>query len=433
MTGKRPFILALNATTYGHHEASWRAEGGDPASYVSAEFYVETAKLAEQGRFDLFFLADFLAYDESTKYTLFWPMEPLSVLSAVAAATEKIGLVATGSTTYNNCYDLARLFSTLDHISGGRAGWNIVTSGNPAAATNYNRFAQVPHTERYRHGHEFVEAATKLWDSRPGQGAASVGHHSERVNFDGPLDVAPSPQGYPLFVQAGSSADGKDFAGRYAEIVFTAQTTIEQSRAFRDDVRRRAFEYGRDPDTARVIPGFAPVIGSTEEEAHRLKRDLDDLILPEKIIGYVAQWGFDLSGYDIDEPFPVEITKDPAWDGITSRFDIVKGVADRAESMTIREFVRKISGSRGHANFIGTPEQIADYIEEWWVADVNDGFMLMPTHYPSGFRDFVEQVIPLLKGRGIVQRDYGEGTLRERLVLPKQQFAQRHPAEAVVR
>ncbi len=433
MTNKAPLILALNATTYGHHEASWRAEGSDPASYVSAEYYVETAKLAEQGRFDLFLLADFLAYDESTKYTLFWPMEPLSVLSAVAAATDKIGVVATGSTTYNNAYDLARLFSTLDHVSDGRAGWNIVTSGNPAAATNYNRSTQVPHPERYRHGHEFVEAVIKLWDSRPGQDIAGVSHHSERVQLDGPLDVVPSPQGYPLLVQAGSSDDGKDFAGRYAEIVFTAQTTIDQSRTFRDEVRRRAVEYGRDPNTVRVVPGFAPVIGSTEAEAHQLKRDLDDLILPEKIIGYVAQWGIDLSGYEIDEPLPAGITKDPAWDGITSRFDILKGVAERSEPMTIREFVRKVSGNRGHANFIGTPQQIADYMEEWWLADVNDGFMLMPTHFPSGFRDFVEQVVPLLQERGVVQRDYGGGTLRERLRLPQQQFAQRYPAETVVR
>jgi len=400
MTDRRPFILSLNASLYGHHEASWRRAGADPESFAVADFYLETARLAEQARFDIFFLADFLAYDPDGRYQLVWPMEPTAVMSAVARATEHIGLVATGSTTYNPAPDIAHLFATLDHVTNGRTGWNIVTSGRPFAAQQFDRENQVPHAERYRHAHSYVGEVTDIWE-RAGRGRAE--------GFLAPV------QGRPLYVQAGSSEDGKEFAARYGEVLFTAQTTQEQAGAFRKDVRRRARAYGRAPDAVRTIPGFAPVLGSTEEEARRLKDELDDLILPEKMRGYVEGWGFDLSGYDLDDPFPVEMTLDPAFDGITSRFEIVRRVAERGEPMTIRQFARHIAGSRGHATHVGTPEQVIAILEDWFHADVNDGFMIMPSHYPEGFADFVEQVIPTLQDKGIVQRDYGEGTLRERL------------------
>lgn len=250
-----------------------------------------------------------------------------------------------------------------------------------------------------------------------------VSFAGERVQLAG-LPDAPAPiQGYPVLVQAGSSEAGRNFAGRFGEVVFTAQTTIEQSRAFRDDLRSRVVEHGRSPDSVRVLPGFFSILGSTEEEARRRKDELDDLILPEKILQYVAQWGFDLSGYDLDDPFPVELTLDPAWDGITSRFEMVRGVAERDEPMSIRQFARRISGSRGHAMHVGTPEQVADIFGEWWHADANDGFMIMPSHYPDGFATWVEQVVPLPQARGITRSEYGEGTLRERLGLPQPRFA----------
>lgn len=419
MTTKRHLILSVNALTNGHHEGAWRLPSSEPERLTDATYFEGLAKTAERGKFDLFFLADFQAFSDGLRHDVRWAVEPISLMAAIAGSTERIGLVATGSTTYSEPYALARTFATLDHITGGRAGWNIVTSGDPQIATNFNRTAQIPHHERYVHGHEFVEVVTRLWDSWSSGRPEAIDHVGERISVAGPLNIPPSPQGYPLLVQAGSSEDGRDFAGRYAEVVFTAQTTIEQARAFRDDVRGRAKAYGRSPDSIKTLPGFAPVLGSTQEEADRLKGELDDLILPEKIVRFVSGWGFDLTGYDLDDPFPIDMTLDPAWDGITSRFAVIKDVASVGETLTIRQFARKIAGSRGHASLIGTPEQVAGRIEEWWRADATDGFMIMPTHFPDALDDFVDQVIPLLQDRGVVQREYAAGTLRQRLGLPK--------------
>lgn len=397
---KRRLILSLNASLYGHHEASWRLPSARPAEMTTAKHFQELARLAERGKFDIFFMADFMAFNEAmARYAVFTMTEPLATHAAVAAVTKHIGLVATGSTTYGDVHETARIFSALDLLSKGRAGWNIVTSGAPATALNFNRNTQVPHHERYVHARGYVQKVLDLWDGR------------------GSLDAAVPLQGYPLLVQAGSSEDGKDFAGRYGEVIFTAQTTIAQAKAFRDQVRAAAASYGRDPDSIKTLPGLYPIIASTQAEALALKETLDAEIQSEKIVEMMAGWGFDLRGRDVDGPFPFDQKLDPNWDGITSRFEIIRQVALDNPHLTVRGLVKKVSGNRGHSNVIGTPEQVADHITQWWQAEAMDGHMVMPSHMPGGLENFVDHVIPILQKRGIVQEEYAEGTLREKLGL----------------
>jgi FMN-dependent oxidoreductase (nitrilotriacetate monooxygenase family) len=421
--------LHLNAFIMGvgHHEAAWRHPDSDPAAVTDLAHYVNLARTAERGRLDSIFLADILALGE-VAYNAVGFFEPLTLLAAIAAVTEYIGLIATVSTTYNEPFHVARKFASLDHLSGGRAGWNIVTSANAAEAANFGLDVHPDHADRYVRAGEFVDTTLALWDSwEPDAVIADKvagryadpdrihpsDHAGPSFRVAGPLNIPRSPQGRPLLVQAGSSEVGKDLAARYADAVFTAQPTLADGKAFYADLKRRAALAGRDPEHVKILPGIAPVIGATETEARRLEAELDDLTVPAyglRQLGWILQ--IELTEDDLDRPLP-QVTRPERFNGHQSRFDLVVDLA-RKENLTVRQLIRRLAGGRGHRVLAGTPEQIADQIEEWFTAGAADGFNVMAPRLPAGLDDFVDHVVPLLQSRGLFRTEYGPGTLRDR-------------------
>jgi FMN-dependent oxidoreductase (nitrilotriacetate monooxygenase family) len=425
--------LHLNAFIMGvgHHEAAWRHPDTDPTAVTDLTHFTNLARTAERGRLDSIFLADILALGEVT-YNAVGTFEPLTLLSAIAAVTEHIGLIATVSTTYNEPFHVARKFASLDHLSGGRAGWNIVTSANAAEAANFGVDVHPEHTDRYVRAGEFVDTTLALWnswepdaviaDKAAGRYADpdrihAANHVGPAFRVAGPLNVPRTPQGRPLLVQAGSSDIGKDLAARYADAVFTAQPTLADGKAFYADLKRRAASFGRDPEHVKILPGIAPVIGATETEARRLEAELDDLTVPAyglKQLGWILQ--IELTEADLDKPLPA-VQRPERFNGHQSRFDHVVVLA-RREDLSVRQLIRRHAGGRGHRVFAGTPEQVAGQIEEWFTAGAADGFNIMPPRLPAGLDDFVDHVVPLLQQRGLFRTEYEPGTLRERYGIP---------------
>jgi FMN-dependent oxidoreductase (nitrilotriacetate monooxygenase family) len=408
----------------GHHDAAWRhpSSGADRATDIA--YYQELARTAERGLLDSVFFADGVAIRPAPAANVAGGLEPLTLLAALAVVTERVGLIATASTTFYEPYTLARAFASLDHISGGRAGWNIVTSGTEAEARNFNRDTHLDHAVRYRRAAEFVDVATALWDSwepdaivfdRAGGVYADpakihdVGHTGEHFRVRGPLNVPRSPQGRPLLVQAGSSEDGRAFAARHAEAIFTAQQTLADGQAFYRDVKARAARLGRDP---KILPGICPVLGSTEEEAHRLSESLTELqVLDYGLEQLSGMLNVDLSGYPLDGPLPDVLPSEDQINGNKSRFTLVADLA-RREKLTIRQIIARLGGGRGHRVFAGTPEQVADELEAWHRLGAADGFNIMPPVLPTGLEDFVDHVVPLLQKRGLFRHEYESTTLR---------------------
>jgi alkanesulfonate monooxygenase SsuD/methylene tetrahydromethanopterin reductase-like flavin-dependent oxidoreductase (luciferase family) len=399
MANDRSLILFVNALVTGHHEAAWRLPTAQPERLRDITYYQEIGRLAEQGGFHAMFVADFFVFYPGVRHSPRWELDPLTLLSGVAQVTSKLGLIATGSATFSTPVEIARSFTTLDHISDGRAAWNIVTNGEPQAAANFNQDKPVPHDERYRIGAGTVEQVLSLW--RQG-------------------DVVPAPlQAHPILVQAGSSPDGRDFAARYAEVVFTAQNTLAEAQAFRNDMLERAASYGRKPGSLKIIPGISPAIGHTDAEAQHKKRALDALIAPEASLAWLAGFGIDLDGHDLDGPLPSILGDIHQFEGIKSRFGVIAGVIERHRPQTIRALLHLLAGSRGHATLSGTPQSIADMIAEWFEQGGADGFMLMPHAFPTEFQLFVDEVIPLLRQRGVLPVQSENTTLRSRLGLPE--------------
>jgi FMN-dependent oxidoreductase (nitrilotriacetate monooxygenase family) len=429
-----PRQLHLNAFLMGvgHHEAAWRHPGSDPHGAGDLSHFVELARIAERGTFDSVFLADSVQIWGDIEHSIASSFEPLTLLTAIATATRHIGLIGTVSTGFTEPYNLARYFASLDHISGGRAGWNIVTTAGDRSAQNFNRDTNTEHAERYERAAEFVEVASKLWDSwatdalvvDPGSGrftdpgrVREINHRGRFFQVRGPLNITRSPQGRPLLVQAGSSEDGKAFAARHAEAVFTAQQTFADGRAFYTDLKARAADYGRDPDGIMVLPGIVPVLGGTETEAIRLAAELDDLIVPVRALRALSEMvGIDLTGRDLDEPLP-PLPPVTAVNGAKSRFELVRDLAER-EGLTLRQVLRRLGGGRGHQVVAGTPEQLADHVERWFTGGAADGFNIMPPLLPGGLTDFVDQVVPELRARGLFRAEYTGRTLREHYGLP---------------
>lgn len=347
--------------------------------------------------------------------------------------TERIGLIATVSTTFNEPFHTARKFASLDHISGGRAGWNIVTSATVDEARNFGHDAHLEHSLRYDRAREFVEVATKLWDSWEDDAvlldrargiyadAAKVqpiDHRGEHFAVQGPLNVRRSPQGHPLLVQAGSSEDGKEFAAQYAEAVFTAQQTLADGQAFYKDVKNRLSRYGRSEDELKILPGICPVIGATEAEARALEQELTALQVPEYGLAQLSgMLGTDLTGLPLDGPLPA-LPEERDINGNKSRFTLVAELA-RRDGLTLRELIARLGGGRGHRVFAGTPEQMADQLEEWFTQGAADGFNIMPPHLPGGLEDFVDHVVPILQERGLFRTEYSGRTLREHYGLSR--------------
>jgi FMN-dependent oxidoreductase (nitrilotriacetate monooxygenase family) len=442
--------LHLNAflMSTGHHEASWRLPESDPRANMDLEHYKNLARTAERGTFDSLFLADGPAMFGDVASRPSGVIEPLTLLTALSAATEQIGLIATASTSYNSPYNLARRFASLDHISGGRAGWNIVTTAGPAAARNFGLEDAPEHAERYRRAAEFTELALKLWDSWEDDvfvGDKEVGiwgddtkihppeHRGRFFSVQGALNVPRSPQGYPLLVQAGSSQDGRDFAARYAEAVFTAQQTLDEGRSFYADLKARAQAAGRDPDGVKILPGIVPVIGSTEAEARERDAELEERITyvhGQRRLSELLQLPVEALG--LDSRLPDDLPPPTLINGAQSRYELVVDLA-RRDGLTVRELIGRLGGGRGHRTFAGTPEQVADTIEHWFSRGAADGFNVMPPVLPSGLEHFVDHVVPILRGRGLLRTEYVPGqTLRERygLARPENQYVGRAQAAA---
>lgn len=433
-----PRRLSLNAFIYpaGHHEAAWRHPASRPDRIYDVRYYQEIARTAEAATFDAVFFADGPALRTNVAYNAAPGLEPITLLTAIAAATTHLGLIATASTTYYEPYNLARLFSSLDHISGGRAGWNIVTTGTDLAAANFGLERHPDHAERYARAREFVDAVTALWDSweddailldRAGGRYADpdkihpIDFAGEHLRVRGPFNSARTPQGYPVLVQAGASNDGRAFAGRYAEAIFTAHQRLSDAQAFYRDIKQRATGFGRAPDQVKILPGISPFIAGTESAAKQLEREFNELTVPEYGIEQLESLAHEsLRHLELDEPVPVELFADAGGvtDNSASRRQVVAGIVQR-ERPTLRGLLHRLAGARGHRVFAGTPEQVADTIEEWFRSGAADGFNVMPPYYPGGLEVFTETVVPILQQRGLFRTEYTGTTLRDHFGLLK--------------
>lgn len=433
---KRAGQLHLNAFLMGvgHHEAAWRLPESDPYASWDAAHYRNLARIAERGKLDSLFLADSPGQQGDPGRRPAGRLEPTVLLTALAGATEHIGLIATASTSYNEPYNLARRFASLDHVSGGRAGWNIVTTAGVDAARNFGLDDVPAHKERYERADEFVDVSTKLWDSWADDAIVAdktagvhadaakvrrIGHTGRFFRVEGALTLPRSPQGYPLLVQAGSSQDGRAFAARWAEAVFTAQQTLDEARAFYADLKKRAAAYGRDPDGIKILPGIVPVIADTAADAAELDHELERLISPEYAKRQLAQrFKLDPDALDLDGPLPADLPSEDEIEGAKSRYTLIVDLA-RRENLTVRQLIGRLGGGRGHRTFTGTPVQVADAIEEWFDNGAADGFNIMPPVLPSGLETFVDKVVPILRERGRFRTEYTGRTLREHYGLPR--------------
>ncbi|MEN3305940.1 MAG: hypothetical protein V7603_2142 [Micromonosporaceae bacterium] len=436
MSRTRTGRLHLNAFLMGvgHHEAAWRLPEADPYAHVDVAHYTNLARIAERGKLDSLFLADGPVLWNDLGRRPGGALEPTLLLTALAGVTEHIGLIATASTTYNEPYNLARRFASLDHISGGRAGWNIVTTAGLDAARNFNLDELPPHRERYERAAEFVEVSRKLWDSWADDAVVAdkdngvwgddtkvypPAHVSRFFKVAGALNVPRSPQGHPLLVQAGSSENGKDFAARYAEAVFTAHQTLAEAQAFYADLKRRALGHGRDPATIKILPGIVPILGSTVDDARALEAELDRLIRPEYAIRQLAELlKVDPADLHLDRELPADLPDEDEIEGAKSRRTLVVNLA-RRERLTVRELIGRLGGGRGHFTFAGTPGQVADVIVHWYEQGAADGFNIMPPVLPAGLSSFVDDVVPILQDRGLFRTEYEGKTLRDNYGLAR--------------
>jgi FMN-dependent oxidoreductase (nitrilotriacetate monooxygenase family) len=433
--------LHLNAFLMeaGHHEAAWRLPQSNPHADFDLQHWIELAQLAEAAKFDSLFLADNPALTGTGEFRPPGQLEPLTLLTALAQHTSRIGLIATVSSTYNEPYNLARRLASVDHVSGGRAGWNIVTSAGANEAANFGLVDRPSHAARYQRADEFLTVAKALWDSWETDAVLAdkvtgryadprrlhaVDHEGSHFRVAGPLNVQRPPQGHPLLVQAGSSEDGRNFAANHAEAIFTAHQTYERAAEFYGDIKTRARAAGRDPEAVLVLPGIVPFIGSTEKEANDLARQFDELQIAEYGLAQLA-WNFetDPSVFELDGPLPDFILARPKLEGSQSRSDLIIELAVR-ENLTVREILSRLGGGRGHFTFIGTPDQAADTIVSWFEGGAADGFNIMAPALPSELATFVEHVLPILRSKGLFREEYQGTTLREHygLSAPVNQF-----------
>ncbi len=417
------------------HTGAWRYPGAVPDANFNFPLMKQMIRKLEAGKFDAFFMADHLAVlnmpvEALKRSHTMTSFEPFTLLSALAAVTDHIGLVATGSTTFEAPYHVARRFASLDHISGGRAGWNIVTTSNPDAALNFGLDDHMEHAERYKRAREFYDVVTGLWDSfaddafprDPESGIYMdpdkmhvLDHNGTHFKVRGPLNIARPVQGWPVIVQAGASEDGKQLAAETAEAVFTGGGPIGDAQKLYADIKGRMAKLGRDPDHLKILPGAFVVIGDSVEEAKEKRALLDSKVHYANAIASLSiNLGTDASGFDPDAPLPEHI---PETNASKSGRERVIALA-RRENLTVRQLAQRLGGYSGSA-FVGTPQTIADEMQEWLETQASDGFNIMFPYLPEGLNDFVDRVIPELQRRGIFRTEYEGRTLRENLGLPR--------------
>ncbi|SAL40573.1 nitrilotriacetate monooxygenase component A [Caballeronia sordidicola] len=430
---RRQIKLGAFLMETGHHVAAWRHAKTHLTGGLDFAHYAQLAQIAERAKFDAVFFADSVGIRDTNLASLSRTaradhFEPLTLLAALSVATTHIGLIATVSTTFN----VARKFASLDHLSGGRSGWNLVTSSSETEALNFG-FEQHPaHAVRYERAREFLDVVTGLWDSweddafvrdresgiyfDPGK-LHVLNHRGPHFKVRGPLNVARSPQGWPVVVQAGASDAGRELAAQTAEVIFVAHQTLDEAKAFYRDVKGRLGRYGRRPEDLKIMPGILPVIGKTHDEARAKFNALQDLIHPDVGLALLSKMtgGVDLSAYPVEGPLPDL----PETNGGKSRQQLLFDLARRRENLSIRDLYLRIAGARGHQQIVGTPESIADQLQQWFEEEGADGFNIMSPWLPGGLTEFAELVVPELQRRGLFRTEYEGKTLRKNLGLPR--------------
>lgn len=431
---KSEMCIGLLLYPTGYHAAAWRAPEVPSDGGLSVRYYAEAARLAESGLLDFIFLADSLTMqgDDVRKMSrlairYISQLEPMTLLSALTAYTSRIGLVCSITTTYHEPYHVARQLASLDHISGGRAGWNVVTSKNRWEADQFGQKVHPPHSERYARAHEFVDVVKGLWDSWEDDAFLRdkesgiffvpeklnfLRHHGAFFNVRGPLNLSRPPQGYPVIFQAGSSSYGKELGAAIGEVIYTAHADFESARAFYIDIKARAASNGRTAEEVRVLPGVIPIIGRSRSEAAEKSAQLQALIHPSVAMTLLEG---ELGDISLDHCDVEGVLPEPsASNGGVGRQSLLVDLAKK-RNLSIRELAHFVAGSRGHLQLVGTPSDISDSLLEWIDGGAADGFMLMPAAMPSGLKDFVEMVVPELQRRGRFRTQYSGNTLRENL------------------
>ena len=436
---KRQMHLGVFVLGTGNHSAGWRWEGAFTSS-CSFPVMKSIASIAERGKFDLFFISDAVVMDPGDHPSFANRFEPLTLLSALSSVTTHVGLGATVSTSFGEPYHVARAFASLDHLSNGRAGWNVVTSTNDKAALNFGKSNLLEHDLRYEIASEFVDVVRGLWDSWDDGAVIAdratgvfldkskirpLDHKGRFYSVKGPINIERSPQGQPVIIQAGGSPSGQELSARSADLVFSVVNGDKVSaKAAYDSLKQRVVRHGRAPHEVPILPGVMTIIGDTDEQAKEQLARLQSWLTPTNALTLVSQRiGHDISGYPLDGPVP-----DFPTTGGGQAFSTVLLDMARREKMTLRDLYNVTAAARGHWVIYGTPKRIADTLEEWFVAGLADGFVVMPAYFPGAFDDFVDRVVPELQRRGLYRTEYAGTTLRSHLGLERPGVMQRQAA-----
>ena len=426
---QRQMHLGVFVLGTGNHSAGWRWEGAATSNNELAVIE-EIARIAERGKFDLLFVSDGLVMDPGDHPSFLCRFEPTSLISALAMKTSHIGLGATVSTSFSEPYNVARTFASIDHLSQGRAAWNVVTSSSPKAALNFSRDAHMEHELRYEVANEFVDVVRGLWDCwEDGAILADkasgryldpakvrpLDHKGRFFQVKGPINMARCPQGHPVIIQAGGSPSGLELAARTADVVFSVVQDLDRAKAAYGDLKARLAKYGRAPEEVAILPGMMPIVGESEDEAKEKLSTLQSWLTPTNALTLVAsRIGYDVTGHPLDAPVPAP----PEGEG-SRAFSRVLFEKARRENMTLRDLYNLTAAARGHWVLAGTPKTIADTLEEWFVEGAADGYNVLPPYFPGAFADFVDRVVPELQRRGLFRREYEGRTLRDHFGLKR--------------
>ncbi|MBJ6360215.1 LLM class flavin-dependent oxidoreductase [Paenibacillus sp. GCM10012307] len=433
MSAARQIKIGLYTVGTGMHIGSWRLPQAQADASIDVDFYKKIALEAERGLLDAVFIADSLAIDENSHSQILNRFDPTVLITAIAGATKHIGVVATASTTYNEPYNLARQFSSVDIISGGRAGWNVVTTADATGLTalNYSRKEHVLHDDRYKIAEEFIDVVKGLWDSweedafirnkETGQfydpdKVHLLNYEGEFFQVRGPLNIGRTPQGHPVLFQAGASLPGQELAARTAEAIFSHKKSFEDARSYYQELKGRMAKYGRKENELLILQGISPIIGRTQEEADEKADKLEATVIQEQALRFLSGYvgNVDLTSYSLDTP-----ATEVAWrevNSIQSDYELIQKII-REENLTVGELYTRISNVATNRSLRGTPEQVADTLTYWFENGACDGFIFIPPALPDSLTDFVDLVVPILQERGIYRTEYTGTTLREHLGL----------------